>query len=116
MSGTSAFFRGLTRAAQRPALTLLLAATSAFAAGLFALPLFLLLSRSLASQPEAAELLRGSLAPLSNALDGHFYDLLFPLAVAAFLPDHDFPKWLPFASLIAGWPKWVWPSTYTCCA
>ena len=85
MSGTSAFFRGLTRAAQRPALTLLLAATSALAAALFALPLFLLLGRSLASQPEAAELLRGSLAPLSNALDGHFYDLLFPLAVAAFL-------------------------------
>lgn len=85
MSGTSAFFRGLTRAAQRPALTLLLASTSALAAVLFALPLHLLLSRSLAHQPEAAELLRGSLGPLSSALEGQFYDLLFPLAVAAFL-------------------------------
>ncbi len=30
------------------------------------------------------------------------------LALAACLPDHDFPGWLPFASRIAGWPKWVW--------
>jgi hypothetical protein len=85
VSGTSAFFRGLSRAAQRPALTLLLSATSALAVGLFALPLYLLLGRSMGSQPEAAELLRGSLGPLSNALEGHFYELLSPLAVAAFL-------------------------------
>jgi hypothetical protein len=85
MSGTSAFFRGLTRAAQRPALTLLLAGTSALAAGLFALPLHLLLNGSLAHQPDAGELLRGSFTPLSEALEGQFFSLIFPLALAAIL-------------------------------
>ncbi len=85
MSGTSAFFRGLTRAAQRPALTLLLASTSALAAVLFALPLQLVLNGSLGNHPEAAELLRGSLGPLSSALEGQFFSLIVPLAVAAFL-------------------------------
>lgn len=85
MSGTSAFFRGLTRAAQRPALTLLLAGSTVLCTAVFALPVQLVLGRELADRPFADTLLRGNLGPLNAALEGKFFTLLGPLMLLALL-------------------------------
>lgn len=77
MSGTGAFFQGLPRAAQRPGLTLALAASTAGATLLFAVPFFLALRGAWSGQAGGAEFLsRGDLQPLLEALEAAKFSTL----------------------------------------
>ena len=77
MSGTGAFFQGLPRAAQRPGLTLALAASTAGATLLFAGPFFLALRGAWSGQAGGAEFLsRGDLLPLLEALEAAKFSTL----------------------------------------
>ncbi len=87
MSGTRAFFQGLPRAAQRPGLTLALAASTAGATLLFVGPFFLVLRGVWSGQAGGAEFLsRGDLSPLFAALAAaKFSTLAIALIASAIL-------------------------------
>ena len=84
MSGTRAFFQGLPRAAQRPGLTLALAASTAGATLFFAGPLFLELHGVWSGRAGGAAFLAGGdLQPLLEALEAMKFSALAGVMIAS---------------------------------